>query len=149
MFNSERFNGNNEYDNGCGMMLALLAFRVIVTIILNFLPTALRPDAQLGRTHSPKKGLQANKRSKYEPILTGFRSFSGLFWDRTRIICPADENLLRTPGAFDDLREDIKKQWPCDKLLPLLALAQHYGVLHSASGLVQTSPLIAAHFGSN
>jgi hypothetical protein len=91
------------------------------------IPTALRSSAELGFTHAPKKGLQSTNTKQ---IVAEFERLQEFFWavDAQGLYVPIDGNLLRTPDSYKNLQDNIEKRWPCDDLLPLMALAQHYGV---------------------
>lgn len=93
-------------------------------------PSSLRTipyEAILGYTHKPRKGIQKTNRMQ---IQAEFERLHEFYWliDAQGLNIPIDGNLLRTPTAFKRLHREISKAWPCDSLLPLLALAQHYGV---------------------
>jgi hypothetical protein len=95
------------------------------------IPTALRPapcEAELGYCHTPLKGIQPTNEQQIEAELQRLQEF---FWavDSQGLNIPGDSSFLRTPAGWRDLRESMKQSgWPPDGLLPLLALAQHYGV---------------------
>jgi FRG domain len=111
------------------------------------LPSALRNTARLGYTFAPKEGI---RRSNEEQKDAEFERIHEFYWatDAQGLHVPGESNLLRTPLQWRKLKEDIKKDgWPADDLLPLLALAQHYGV---PTRLLDWSdkPLVAAFFAA-
>lgn len=110
------------------------------------IPTALRSTAELGFTHKPKKGIQ---KSNSEQIEAEFERLQEFFWacDAQGLNVPIEGNMLRTPDSYKSLLDNIERQWPCDELLPLMALAQHYGI-HTRLLDWTDNPLTAAHFAA-
>nr|NJM04144.1 FRG domain-containing protein [Desulfobacula sp.] len=93
-------------------------------------PSALREDPKpvLGYSFSPQEGIQPTNQEQKD---AEFKRIHEFYWaiDAQGLNVPGDSNLLRTPSGWKTLDDKIKdKGWPVDDLLPLLALAQHYGV---------------------
>ncbi len=111
------------------------------------IPTALRPDQKfkLGYTHN-KKGIQKTNK---EQIEAEFERINDFYWsiDKQGLVIPGDVNLLRTPKSWEDLEDTKKNEWPIDDLLPILAIAQHYGV-HTRLLDWCDRPLVAAFFAA-
>jgi hypothetical protein len=91
-------------------------------------PSALREKVKLGYTFAPMMGIQTTNRQQIDAELKIIHEF---FWliDSQGLSIPGDSNLLRTPSGWREIEEEIRKKgWPIDGILPLLAIAQHYGV---------------------
>ncbi|MEN6623508.1 MAG: FRG domain-containing protein [Smithella sp.] len=114
--------------------------------IYRLIPSALRSSAELGFTHKPKKGIQP---SNSEQIEAEFERLQEFFWacDAQGLNVPVEGNMLRTPDSYKNLLDNIERQWPCDELLPLMALAQHYGINTRLLDWTE-NPLTAAHFAA-
>lgn len=125
------------------------AFRGLWNDDFTLIPSALRssPEAKLGYTFAPKNGIQPTNQ---EQIEAEFRRLHEFYWsiDAHGLLAPVDSNLLRTPKGWQHLEKKIMNQgWPADELLPLLALAQHYGV-HTRLLDWSDKPLVAAYFAA-
>lgn len=82
-----------------------------------------------------------------------------LLWDFFRVadgqglLIPEDSQIYRSPWASTSIREGVdrakegKGPWPCDQLLSLAALAQHYGVPTRMMDW-SNDAFIAAHFAA-
>lgn len=112
-------------------------------------PAALRktPEAEIGYSFTPKKGrLQTNQ----EQIDAEFQRIHEFYWsiDKQGVMIPGESNLLRTPAGWEKFEGNIQKEgWPIGDLLPLLAIAQHYGI-HTRLLDWSDRPLVAAFFSA-
>ena len=109
------------------------------------IPSSLRSNAEIGFTHIPK-GVQSTNAKQIEAEFERLQYLFGAV-DTKGLNVPIDGKLLRTPDSYKNLHDNIEKQWPCDELLPLMALAQHYGI-HTRLLDWTDNPLTAAHFAA-
>lgn len=114
----------------------------------HLIPSALRPDAELGFTFNSTRGPQ---KTNEQQVDAEFKRLQEFYWsiDAQGLHVPGEDNSFRTPEDWKILCDKIEDNgWPTGKLLPLLAIAQHYGI-HTRLLDWTEKPLVAAYFAAN